>query len=59
VDIVVESSEGIAEKIENIETYREAAGDEDTLNIYDTSTEGLEEGSLSRRFFDWVNSIGE
>ena len=58
VDIVVEAAPSIKEKIDNIEAYRESVGDEDTLGIYDTSTDGLEEGSLSKRFFDWVNSIG-
>lgn len=58
VDIVVEAAPSIKEKIDNIKAYRESAGDEDTLGIYDTSTDDLEEGSLSKRFFDWVNSIG-
>ncbi len=55
VDIVVESSKGIKEKIDNIKQYRESVNeDEDTLNIYNSSAEDLEEGSLSQRFFNWI-----
>lgn len=55
VDIVVESSKGIKENIDTIEEYRNSVDeDEDTLNIYNSSAEGLEKGSLSQKFFNWV-----
>lgn len=58
VDIVEEAAPSIAENVENIEEYRESVDEgEDTLGIYREPDSGLEEGSLSQRFFRWINSL--
>jgi len=55
VEIVEEATPSIMENADNIEEYRDSVDEaEDTLNIYDSSTDGLEEYPLSKRFFDWV-----
>jgi len=55
VEIVEEAAPSIKENIDNIKEYRDSVDeDEDTLGLIDSSTDGLEEGSISKRFFDWV-----
>jgi len=56
VDIVEDASPSIKENVDNIKEYREGVeDDEDTLGLYDTSTEGLEDWKFSKWFFDWVH----
>lgn len=60
VDITKEAAPAIKEKIDNIEEYRETAGEDDTLGIYNApSSGGNADGSdtLSQKFFKWLNEL--
>lgn len=58
VDITKEETPAIIEKAEHIEEYRENIDpEEDTLNIYKDPSSGLEEGSVSQKFFRWFNGL--
>jgi len=58
VDIVKGETPAIMEKVEGIREYRESVSEEDdTLDLYRNPAEGLEEGSISQRFFKWFNGL--
>ncbi len=58
VDIVKDATPAIMEKTEGIKEYRESVSpEEDTLGIYRKPDAGLEEGSLSQKFFSWLNNL--
>jgi len=58
VDITKEETPAIMEKAEHIEEYREHTDpEEDTLDLYKDPSSGLEEGSVSQRFFRWFNNL--
>lgn len=60
VDITKEATPSIMENVENIKEYRESVDPEDdNLGIYRNPADGLEEGSLSQRFFKWFSSLTE
>jgi len=58
VDIVVEATPSIMENRDNVTEYRESIDPEnDNMGIYRPAEEGLEEGSVSQRFFRWFSSL--
>ncbi len=57
VDIVKDAAPSIKENIDNIKEYRESAGEEDTLGIYNNLDNVSENPTLSERFFRWFNSL--
>ncbi len=57
VDIVKDATPAIKEKIDTIKEYRETAGEEDTLGIYNNLDKVSENPTLSERFFRWFNSL--
>ena len=58
VDITKEATPSIMENVENIENYRESIDPEDdNLDLYRNPADGLEEGSVSQRFFKWFSSL--
>ncbi len=57
VDIVKDAAPGIKENIDNIKEYRETAGENDTLGIYNDLNKVSENPTLSERFFRWFNSL--
>lgn len=57
VDIVKDAAPSIKEKIDNIEEYRESAGEEDNLGIYNNLDKVSENPTISERFFRWFNSL--
>ncbi|MDP2669039.1 MAG: hypothetical protein Q8P07_04365 [bacterium] len=57
VDITKEATPEIIENAEHIEEYRENTdSEEDTLGLYRDPAEGLEEDSISSKFFKWLSS---
>lgn len=58
VETVEDAAPSIQENINNIDEYRESVSEEeDTLDLYRAPEEGLEEGSLSQRFFRWFSGL--
>jgi len=58
VDIVVEATPQIMEKVEGIKEYRESVTpEEDTLDIYNNLENVPENPTLSQRFFKWFSSL--